>query len=158
VDSSFGQVNGNVNAYLPLGGRTTLALRGGGKKVFGTYPYMEAAALGQGTLGQGALEEPENTLRGYRSRRFTGDSSAYGNADLRLRISSMNILVPGVWGLTAFGDVGRVWLDGESSDKWHTSVGGGLWFSWLTRRLSASVGVSHGEEETLFYVTGGLHF
>ena len=38
VDSSFGQVNGNVNAYLPLGGRTTLALRGGGKKVFGTYP------------------------------------------------------------------------------------------------------------------------
>ena len=53
VDSSFGQVNGNVNAYLPLGGRTTLALRGGGKKVFGTYPYMEAAALGQGTLGAG---------------------------------------------------------------------------------------------------------
>ena len=158
VDSSFGQVNGNVNAYLPLGGRTTLALRGGGKKVFGTYPYMEAAALGQGTLGQGALEEPENTLRGYRSRRFTGDSSAYGNADLRLRISSMNILVPGVWGLTAFGDVGRVWLDGESSDKWHTSVGGGLWFSWLTRRLSASVGVSHSEEDDLFYVTGGLHF
>jgi hypothetical protein len=37
-------------------------------------------------------------------------------------------------------------------------VGGGLWFSWLTRRLSASVGVSHSEEETLFYLTGGLHF
>ena len=70
----------------------------------------------------------------------------------------MNILVPGVWGLTAFGDVGRVWLDGESSDTWHTSVGGGLWFSWPSRRLSASVGVSHGDEETLFYVTGGLHF
>ena len=113
VESAFGQVNGNVNAYLPLGGRVTLALRGGGKKVFGTYPYMEAAALGQGGLGAGALEEPENTLRGYRARRFTGDSSAYGNADLRLRVSSMNILVPGVWGLTAFGDVGRVWLRGR---------------------------------------------
>jgi hypothetical protein len=158
VESAFGQVNGNVNAYLPLGGRVTLALRGGGKKVFGTYPYMEAAALGQGGLGAGALEEPENTLRGYRARRFTGDSSAYGNADLRLRISSMNILVPGVWGLTAFGDAGRVWYEGESSDKWHTGVGGGLWFCWLTNRLSASVGVSHSEEDDLFYFTGGFHF
>ena len=154
VESAFGQVNGNVNAYLPLGGRVTLALRGGGKKVFGTYPYMEAAALGQGGLGAGALEEPENTLRGYRARRFTGDSSAYGNADLRLRISSMNIVVPGVWGLTAFGDVGRVWLEGESSDKWHTGVGGGLWFSWLTNRLSASVGVSHSKEDDALLLHG----
>jgi hypothetical protein len=146
VDSSFGQVNGNLNGYLPLGGRVTLALRGGGKKVFGTYPYTEAAALGQGGLGAGALEEPENTLRGYRARRFTGDSSAYGNADLRLRVSNMNIVVPGVW------------LDGESSDTWHTSVGGGLWFCWLTNRFSSSVGVAYSEEETLFYFRGGLHF
>jgi hypothetical protein len=36
VDSAFGQVNGNLNAYLPLGDRATFALRGGGKKVFGT--------------------------------------------------------------------------------------------------------------------------
>ena len=158
VDSAFGQVNGNLNAYLPLGDRATFALRGGGKKVFGTYPYMEAASLGQGGLGTGALEEPDNTLRGYRARRFTGDASAYGNADLRLRLSRMNIIVPGVWGLTAFGDVGRVWLDGESSDTWHTGVGGGLWFSWLTNRISASVGVSHSKEENLFYVTGGFHF
>jgi hypothetical protein len=158
VESSFGQVNGNVNAYLPLGARATLALRGGGKKLFGTYPYMEAASLGQGGLGAGALEEPENTLRGYRARRFSGDSSAYGNADLRLRISSMNIIVPGVWGVTAFGDVGRVWYEGESSDKWHTGVGGGLWFCWLTNRVSASVGYSHSEEDDLFYVTGGFHF
>ena len=158
VDSAFGQVNGNLNAYLPLGGRATFALRGGGKKVFGTYPYMEAASLGQGGLGASALEEPENTLRGYRARRFAGDASAYGNADLRLRVSNMNIVVPGVWGLTAFGDVGRVWLDDETSDEWHTGVGGGLWFSWLTNKLSTSLGVSHGKEETLFYVSGGFHF
>ena len=34
----------------------------------------------------------------------------------------MNIIVPGVWGLTAFGDVGRAWLDGESSDTCHAGV------------------------------------
>ena len=158
VESSFGQVNGNLNGYLPLGRAVTLAVRGGGKKVFGTYPYMEAASLGQGGLDAGALSEPENTLRGYRARRFLGDASAYVNADLRLRVSHMNIVVPGSWGLTAFTDTGRVWLKGESSDTWHTGVGGGIWFSWLQNRMGASFGVSHSKEEDLFYFTSGVHF
>ncbi|HET7294503.1 MAG TPA: BamA/TamA family outer membrane protein [Vicinamibacteria bacterium] len=158
VDAAFGQVNGNLNGYLPLGSRLTLAVRGGGKKVFGTYPYMEAAALGQGGLDAGALAEPDNTLRGYRARRFTGDASAYGNADLRLRLSRMNLLAPGVWGVTAFADTGRVWLEGESSDTWHSSVGGGIWLSWLHDRMAASFGVSHSRESDLFYFIGGVHF
>ena len=28
-------------------------------------------------------------------------------------------------------DVGRVFLDGESSDRWHAACGGGIWLSWL---------------------------
>jgi hypothetical protein len=135
-----------------------LAVRGGGKKVFGTYPYMEAAALGQGGLDAGALAEPDNTLRGFRARRFTGDASAYGNADLRLRISRMNLLAPGVWGVTAFADTGRVWLEDESSDTWHTAVGGGVWLSWLHDRMAVSFGVSHSRESDLFYFIGGVHF
>jgi hypothetical protein len=158
VEDAFGQVNGNLNGYLPLGSRLTLAVRGGGKKVFGTYPYMEAAALGQGGLDAGALAEPDNTLRGYRARRFMGDASAYGNADLRLRISRMNLFAPGVWGVTAFADAGRVWLEDESSDTWHTGVGGGVWLSWLHDRMAVSVGVSHSRESDLFYVIGGVHF
>ena len=158
VESDFGQVNGNINGYLPLVGSVTVALRAGGKKVFGTYPYMEAASLGQGGLDAGVLFEPENTLRGYRARRFTGDSSAYFNGDLRLRVSHMNIFVPGAWGLTAFADTGRVWLEGESSDTWHTGVGGGVWFSWLANRMAVSFGMSHSSEDDLFYFTGGFHF
>ena len=126
--------------------------------MFGNYPYMEAAALGQGGLGAGALAEPENTVRGYRARRFIGDASVYFNGDLRLRISRMNIVVPGSWGLTGFADTGRVWLEGESSDTWHTSVGGGIWFSWLTNRAAASIGVSHSKEENLVYFVLGSHF
>jgi Omp85 superfamily domain len=156
--SSFGQVNGNFNVYLPVGGALTIAERVGGKHVFGTYPYFEAAPLGQGGLGAGALAEPENTLRGYRARRYLGDSSAYSNTDLRLRISRLNILVPGAWGLTAFGDVGRVWLAGETSDTWHTGVGGGIWLSFLANRSVLSVGLAHGKEENLFYLKGGFAF
>lgn len=158
VDSDFGQVNGNINGYLPLGGALTLAARAGGKKVFGNYPYMEAAALGQGGLDSGVLAAPENTLRGYRARRFAGDEAVYFNGDMRLRISGMNIGTPGSWGLSAFADTGRVWLDGESSDTWHSSVGGGLWFSWLTNRAAASIGVSHSKEGNLAYFVLGAHF
>jgi hypothetical protein len=157
VDSDYGQVNGNVNGYLPLG-PLTLAARAGGKKVFGTYPYMEAATLGQGGLDSGVLGAPENTLRGYRARRFAGDEAVYFNGDARLRLSGMNIGAPGSWGLNAFADTGRVWLDGESSDEWHSSVGGGLWFSWLTNRAAASIGVSHSKEDNLVYFVLGAGF
>jgi hypothetical protein len=77
---------------------------------------------------------------------------------MRLRISGMNIGTPGSWGLSAFADTGRVWLDGESSDTWHSSVGGGLWFSWLTNRAAASIGVSHSKEDNLVYFVLGGHF
>jgi hypothetical protein len=157
VDSDFGHVSGNVNGYLPLG-PLTFAARAGGKKVFGTYPYMEAATLGQGGLDSGILGGPENTLRGYRARRFAGDEAVYFNGDARLRLSGMNIGAPGSWGLNAFADTGRVWLDGESSDEWHSSVGGGLWFSWLTNRAAASIGVSHSKEDNLVYFVLGAGF
>jgi hypothetical protein len=31
-----------------------------------------------------------------------------------------------LWSLRWF-DYGRVWLDGETSNKWHQSMGGGIW-------------------------------
>jgi hypothetical protein len=31
---------------------------------------------------------------------------------------------------------GRVWLDGEASNKWHQSVGGGIWLNGYTTRLT----------------------
>jgi hypothetical protein len=158
VTSHFGQVNGNVNAYLSGGRAVTLALRAGGKKVFGTYPYLEAASIGEGGLGVGALGEPQDTVRGYRARRFLGDASAWGNADLRLRVSHVTLILPGYWGINGFSDVGRVWLKNQSSDTWHTGVGGGIWVSLLNDRMAFSTGVSHGKDENLFYFKGGFSY
>ena len=143
VESDFGQVNGNLNGYFSAGRVATLALRVGGKKVFGTYPYMEGAPIGEGGLGVGALAEPEDSVRGYRARRYLGDASAWGNADLRLRVSHVTLLLPGAWGVNGFGDVGRVWLKGESSDTWHTGLGGGIWLSFLNDRMAFSGGLAH---------------
>jgi hypothetical protein len=158
VASHFGEVNGNVNAYVSAGKSVTLALRAGGKKVFGVYPYFEAASIGEGGLGKGALSEPENTVRGYRARRYLGDASLWANSDVRLRVSRITIVLPGAWGLEGFADTGRVWLKGESSDTWHVGVGGGIWLSLLNDRMAFSSGISHSKESDLFYVRGGFSY
>jgi hypothetical protein len=160
VTSDFSQVNGNINTYFSAGRALTLALRAGGKKVFGTYPYLEAAFIGEGGLGLGGLFEPRDTVRGYRARRYMGDAAAWGNADVRLRVSEITLILPGTWGLQAFGDIGRVWLEGESSDTWHPGVGGGIWVSLLNDRFAVSIGMSHGkdQDQNLVYVKGGFSF
>lgn len=146
VKSTFGEVNGNANAYLSIGGRLTLALRAGGKKVMGDPPYRDAAFIGGGSLEASGLLEPGYTLRGFRARRFAGDGSLYGNADLRLRLFRTKIVVPthvGVFGLT---DAGRVWLDGVESRAWHASHGGGIWLSPLNYRATFSAYIAHSKE------------
>jgi hypothetical protein len=158
VESDFGQVNGNLNGYFSAGKVATLALRVGGKKVFGTYPYMEAAPIGEGGLGVGALAEPEDTVRGYRARRYLGDSSAWANAGLRLKVSHITLILPGTWGIDGFGDVGRVWLKGESSDTWHTGVGGGIWLSLLNDRIAFSAGIAHSTQYDIVYFQGGFAY
>ncbi len=158
VTSHFGQVNGNLNAYLSAGKVATLALRAGGKKVWGTFPYFEGASIGSGGLGAGALSEPEDTVRGYRKHRYLGDASAWGNASLRLRVSRITLILPGSWGVEGFADSGRVWLEGESSDAWHVGVGGGIWLSLLNDLMAFSSGVAHSKESNLFYVKGGFSY
>jgi len=158
VESDFGQVNGNLNAYFSAGKLATLALRVGGKKVFGTYPYLEAAPIGEGGLGVGALSEPEDTVRGFFARRYLGDASAWGNAGLRLRVSHLTFILPGAWGVDVFGDVGRVWLKGESSDTWHTGVGGGIWLSLLSDRMAFSGGLAHSTQDDIVYFSGGFSY
>ncbi|MGV3639503.1 MAG: BamA/TamA family outer membrane protein [Adhaeribacter sp.] len=102
---------------IPL--KLTLANRVGGAKNFGNYEFFQAQVLDGNT-----------NLRGYRRNRFSGGSSFYNNTDLRLRLFSFKTyLFPGSLGLTAFHDVGRVWQEGENSQRWHTGYGGGLWVS-----------------------------
>ena len=66
-------------------------------------------------------------LRGYRNRRFTGKQSYYQNTDLRYSFRRIKTTVlPVRLGLYAGFDYGRVWVDNENSNTWHTSYGGGL--------------------------------
>ncbi|HEV8255023.1 MAG TPA: hypothetical protein VGQ78_09715 [Vicinamibacteria bacterium] len=149
VKSAFGELHADTAGYLSAGGalQPTLALRAGGKRVWGTYPFHEAAFVGGG-----------NSVRGFRAQRFAGDSAAWGNAELRLFLTKFFLVLPGELGVFGLGDGGRVWLAGESSDRWHTAVGGGVWFAFLNRANTVTVTVARSDERTGVYVRGGFAF
>jgi hypothetical protein len=156
VERTYGWVEGSASTYLTAGsnGRATLALRAGGKHMLGDlYPFHNAA-----TVGGGGFFSGQDAVRGFRPNRFIGDSSLYGNADLRLYLSRFFVALPGEWGLFGFGDVGRVWFAGESSDTWHTGYGGGLWFGLLSRANAVAFTIAKSDERTAFYVRAGFSF
>jgi outer membrane protein assembly factor BamA len=147
VTDTYGEIHGEAATYLTAG--PTLALRVGAKKVFGTYPFHDAAYLGGNT-----------TLRGFAEQRFAGDATVYGNAEFRFRMSRLRIIFPGNIGLFALADIGRVFYDQDppGADTWHTAFGGGLWFSLLGDLNTMSVAIASSDERTGVYVRTGFHF
>jgi hypothetical protein len=158
ADEAFGEVNGNVNTYLSAGRSFTLALRGGGKKLWGQYPFYESAKIGGGSVGEGTFGEPDYTLRPFAVARFQGDASLWGNAEARLRLFRATILLPSNVGLLAFADGGRVWYGDEDSDIWHGGGGGGGWLSFLGDRGTLSMGYATSGEDNRFYFKGGFTY
>jgi hemolysin activation/secretion protein len=124
-----------------------LATRIGGRSVWGECPWFEAAFLGGG-----------KNLRSYRKNRFSGDRSLYANVELRSWLFNGRLIAPGRWGVFGLADVGRVWLEGESSDAWHASYGGGIFFQMLTLNQVFHAMVATGDEGTRFRVDYGFSF
>jgi hypothetical protein len=149
AEEQFGEVHGEARAFLtaPTPLQPTLALRAAGRQVWGLYPVNEAAFIGG-----------PDTVRGLNVQRYAGDAAAWYNAELRLRLMEMNLLVPEEMGIFGLADGGRVWLKGEDSNKWHTAFGGGLWISFLQRQNTVSVAAAHSEGRTVVYFNAGFAF
>ena len=99
-----------------------LATKIGGEAILGDdFELYHAAQLGGG-----------KNLRGFRRERFTGKYSVFHTTDLRLRLGKFKTsFIPLKYGITGGVDYGRVWLDDDNSDKWHSSAGGSFWISGL---------------------------
>lgn len=128
--------------------RLVLGVRLGAAHNIGTFDIPQAAYL----------NGVEN-LRGYRRNRFGGRSMFYNNVELRFRVADFSTyLFPGSFGLLAFNDVGRVWMDNDRSHKWHDGWGGGLWIAPV-RRFVFTASLAHSKEEkALPLVTFGFQF
>ena len=101
-DNQYGISGFDLRAYLTTKeiSRITLVLRTAGKKVWGIYPFYEAAFIGG-----------SSSLRGFNRYRFGGDASLIGQAELRMKIGMINFIIPGELGFSLFGESGRVFLN-----------------------------------------------
>jgi hypothetical protein len=140
----------DMTIYASLSDHSTLSaiLRFGGGAIFSKhYEYFQALSLGAGDV-----------LRGYKKNRFSGRSSAYTSAELRMRLfKSQSYLLPGDVGVMGFYDIGRVWQKGEGSKKWHPAYGGGLYYiPYGLVMLSGTIAFS--PEDRLFNFSLGAKF
>ena len=149
VREPFGSVSAEATTYLRAGVplQPTLALRAGGKKLWGEFPFHEAAFIGG-----------PDQVRGLRRQRYAGDAATFGNAELRVTLARPTIVVPTDVGLFALADAGRVFVSGEPSDRWHTGVGGGVWLSFYRPLNTISLAVARSEGVVRVYFQGGLSF
>jgi len=146
VTDSYGGADGVVAAYAGSR-RVHLAARVGGRHLWGDAPWFEAAHVG-------GLNN-----RGFQSHRFIGNSSLYGTASLRLWLGRLPIpLLPTRFGVVGFVDTGRVWLENESSNTWHTSLGGGLLAQPVMAPVTVHVIAANSKEGTRFYFGLGYPF
>lgn len=91
-----------------------------GKALFNdNFEFYQAATLGG-----------DRDLRGYRRERFTGKQALYQSSDLRLTLGNWkSSFIPMKYGVFGGYDYGRVWIENDTSEKWHQSAGGGLWLN-----------------------------
>jgi hemolysin activation/secretion protein len=118
IKDRFGKLESDMVFYLQLSSKQAfvLANRLGGGHIMGQPAFFQQFQIG----GPG-------NLRGYALNRFTGSSAFYHNIEARIKLFDFNsYLFPGTFGLTGFHDIGRVWVDNETSSDWHRGYGAGL--------------------------------
>ena len=130
VATPYESVDGWAAAFftLPVPKKPVLAFRVGGKKLWGNFPYFDAAFLGG-----------SETFRTEERQRYAGDASLYGSAELRVPIAKFPFILPLDVGALGFSDIGRVYLNGDSPGGWHSAAGAGFWVGYLNPGTSVNV-------------------
>lgn len=145
VEKPYGTVDAVASTYyrLRMPKDPVLALRVGGQRAFGDFPYFDAAYLGG-----------SRSLRHANRQRYGGDASLYGNLELRVPVAKFALILPLDFGVFGFGDVGRVWLDGRSPGPWHSSTGGGMWLGVMNPSTSVTVALTNSRERRVLLGVG----
>jgi hypothetical protein len=149
LNSNFIRLRLDARAFFTLAQRSflVLALRCKAENIWGEHPFFESAFLGG-----------NESLRGFERQRFAGDASVLGGMELRGRVAKIPFLVPLWIGVSGFAETGRVFHTSEESQRWHTVVGGGLWFSFIKPDYIANFSLARSEDKFAFYATLGFMF
>ncbi len=138
----YQKIKADGRTYLSLGflNNSVLALRFGGEKNFGTYPFFDASYLGG-----------KENLRAYVLERFSGDASLFFQSDLRLPLTGLKIIVNGKLGILAFAETGKVFTN-NFDNRWHPSFGSGIWFSAIKNTFNIVYTLGFSDELISHYV------
>ena len=118
----------------------TLGLKAGGAVHHGLTPFFDLHYLGQNT-----------DLRGFRQNRFTGQTLAFLNTDLRIQlVDNPHALIPYKLGVTLFFDTGRIFNEPEPANDvgWHQGYGAGIYFVPLRERFAIQISMGFSNEES----------
>ncbi|MBI9072446.1 MAG: BamA/TamA family outer membrane protein [Melioribacteraceae bacterium] len=121
---------------------SSISCKVGGENVWGKYPFFKAAFLGG-----------KENLRGFSRERFAGDGSLFGQIELDVFLSDLNLIMPHKFGIKMFYDIGRVFEKEETSNVIHSSYGGGLWVTPLEKKIGLSFSIAKSKERTLYYMS-----
>lgn len=171
LDNAAGFTKARAEASATLGSpvisSALLSVRVAGERVWGQHPYFEAASIG-GVALPSPLDltggSSGNLLRGYDLNRFAGDGSVVANADLHIPLGWYSAVLPLRYGLLALADVGRVFVSGDSSSRWHPGAGGGAWValnagaSGMQYVSTLSFAVVRSDEGTGYYLSSVFGF
>ena len=147
---NFGYVIPSLSFAYKLipNGRLVLATKWKGHFNIGNgYEFYQGASIGG-----------VNGLRGFRNQRFNGKTAYYQNTDIRFSLRKMKTrILPASLGIFAGYDYGRVWFPNNSSNRWHTSYGGGFFLNG-SDILSVNLAVFNSVEGPRFTFGVGFGF
>ncbi|CAD7801728.1 hypothetical protein CHRY9390_00819 [Chryseobacterium aquaeductus] len=138
INQNFANFNGTLNLFHRIDKKGKFVFANSSNAMMinnNNFEFYQAAAIGG-----------NNGMRAYRNERFAGKSYFVNNSEIRWDFGRVkNKIVPTNMGILVGYDLGRVWMDGEKSDKWHQGVGAGFWMNIL-EMFSARVDYFIGED------------
>jgi hypothetical protein len=129
VVTPYEVVSAHIGSFItfPIVTDPVLVWRAGGTKVWGAFPYFDAAFLGG-----------NRTVRQMQPNLYAGDLSLYVSSELRIPLMSFDAFIPMRAGILGIGEAGRVYLNGNSPGGWHTITGGGVWAGFASQAFIVS--------------------
>lgn len=129
-----------TNFFIPISKKFSLKLRAGGATLSGDPQFYQYNKIGG-----------SETLRGHQRDRYQGKSTAFNQNELRFITNFRSKIFNGKIGIFALYDQGRVWLEGENSNKLQSAYGGGVILSPFNR-LSLTAAFAASDEDSNIHV------
>ncbi|WP_294318020.1 metallophosphoesterase [uncultured Chryseobacterium sp.] len=137
-NQNFASFQGTLNIFHRIDKRGKFVLANSANAMIinnNNFEFYQAAAIGG-----------NNKMRAYRNERFAGKSYVVNNTEIRWDFGRIkNSIAPANMGVLIGYDLGRVWMDRESSAKWHQGVGAGFWLN-IVEMFSARIDYFTGED------------